>query len=357
VEGGAPPVLRVRSDLQQREVVGQVLAENGILLLTVNDRKVSPNQNGVFSVNLPIQPNGTLVDIIAVDPSGARAQKRFVMAPEPGTRLKEAETGSAVVARSADPEPLPAIEFGDYYALLIGNNEYQYLPKLLTPINDIEAAEEILHEKYAFKEVKTLKNATRYDIITALNELRKTLTEKDNLIIYYAGHGELDKINMTGQWLPVDAETNNTANWISNGAITELVNAIPAKHIMVVADSCYSGIMTRSALTQLDVGRSDDARVTWIEKMAKKRSRTVLTSGGVAPVLDEGGGNHSVFAKAFLRILENNRQILEGQTLFRQVSAAVALAADRYNVDQVPEYAPIKHAGHESGDFFLVPVL
>jgi hypothetical protein len=227
----------------------------------------------------------------------------------------------------------------------------------LTPINDIEAAEEILHEKYAFKEVKTLKNATRYDIITALNELRKTLTEKDNLIIYYAGHGELDKINMTGQWLPVDAETNNTANWISNGAITELVNAIPAKHIMVVADSCYSGIMTRSALTQLDVGRSDDARVTWIEKMAKKRSRTVLTSGGVAPVLDEGGGNHSVFAKAFLRILENNRQILEGQTLFRQVSAAVALAADRYNVDQVPEYAPIKHAGHESGDFFLVPVL
>jgi len=123
----------------------------------------------------------------------------------------------------------------------------------------------------------------------------------------------------------------------------------------VVADSCYSGIMTRSALTNLQSGQSDDVRFTWLKKMLEKRSRTVLTSGGVAPVLDEGGGDHSVFARAFLDVLHNNDEVLEGQRLFRQVSAAVAVAADRFKVDQVPEYAPIRHAGHESGEFFLVP--
>ena len=32
----------------------------------------------------------------------------------------------------------------------------------------------------------------RTDIIKALNELRKTLTERDQLLIYYAGHGFLE---------------------------------------------------------------------------------------------------------------------------------------------------------------------
>ena len=190
-----------------------------------------------------------------------------------------------------------------------------------------------------------------------MNQLRAKLTEDDNLVIYYAGHGELDKANMSGQWLPIDAEPDNTANWISNGALTELVNAISAKRVLVVADSCYSGIMTRSALAATDPGQSVSARATWLEKMLKKRSRTVLTSGGVAPVLDEGGGDHSVFARAFLQALTENDDVLEGQRLFRSVSATVASAADRYNIDQVPEYAPIRHAGHESGDFFLVPRL
>jgi hypothetical protein len=89
--------------------------------------------------------------------------------------------------------------------------------------------------------------------------------------------------------------------------------------------------------------------------MASKRSRTVLTSGGLAPVLDAGGGKHSVFAKALLDVLEANGEVLEAQRLYREVSARVALAAERFRFEQVPEYAPIQHAGHEAGDFFFVP--
>jgi hypothetical protein len=89
--------------------------------------------------------------------------------------------------------------------------------------------------------------------------------------------------------------------------------------------------------------------------MAKGRSRTALTSGGVAPVLDGGGGKHSVFARALLNVLAKNDDVLEGQRLFTELSALVTLAAEAQRFEQLPEYAPIKFAGHESGDFFFVP--
>ena len=44
-------------------------------------------------------------------------------------------------------------------------------------------------EKYGFQVTK-LTNATRRDITGAFNRLRQTLTEKDNLLVYYAGHPE-----------------------------------------------------------------------------------------------------------------------------------------------------------------------
>jgi len=181
------------------------------------------------------------------------------------------------------------------------------------------------------------------------------LTEDDNLLIYYAGHGELDKVNMRGHWLPIDADSDNTANWISTVAITDILNSMSAQHVMVVSDSCYSGAMTRSSLARLDAGMANKQRNDWLKAMLKARSRTVLTSGGLQPVMDGGGGQHSVFAKAFIKALNVNSQLLEGQTLYREVANnIVAIAAD-YGIEQVPEYAPIRHAGHEAGEFFFVP--
>ena len=355
VRTGTPPILKVRSDVQQRQIVGKVLSDQDLLLVSMNEKPIEIGPEGVFKSAINVPDAGTLVDIVALDIKGQRSQVKFVLSPEQDKFIPavKRETSPKDKAKAAYKD----IKFGDYYALLIGNNDYRHLPKLLTPIADIEATAKVLEEKYGFKETILLKDATRYDIITQLNQLRKKLTEKDNLVIYYAGHGEVDRANMSGQWLPVDAEPDNTANWISNSALTELVNAITAKHVLVVADSCYSGLLTRTALANIQGGRSLDARATWLKKIAAKRARLVLTSGGVAPVLDEGGGDHSVFAKAFIDTLSSNTDVIEGQKLFRQVSAMVAVAADRYKVDQVPEYAPIRHAGHESGDFILVPVL
>jgi uncharacterized caspase-like protein len=320
----------------------------------VNEREEDLDNKGLFRVKVPVMRGDTTVRVVAVDRQGKRASTEFVLIPEqPSTAVAGAE--ESPTPESSGPLLLPPQEFGPYYALVIGNNNYTRLPKLDMAVNDATAVADILNKRYGFKTTLLL-NANRYQILSALSTLREQLGEKDNLLIYYAGHGELDKVNQRGHWLPVDAEPNSPANWISNIEVTDTLNVMSAKHVLVIADSCYSGALTRSSVTRLEAGMSRGAKVNWFKTMTKKCSRMVLTSGGLEPVLDAGGGNHSVFAKAVLEVLKANSEILEGGRFHREVAARVAYAAGRLQVEQVPEYAPIKYAGHDFGDFFFVPV-
>ncbi len=92
------------------------------------------------------------------------------------------------------------------------------------------------------------------------------------------------------------------------------------------------------------------SRDEWLKRMQAKRSRTALTSGGEEPVADGGGSGHSVFAKALLEVLRENKEILDGDSLFDRIKRPVIL-----NAEQTPLYGDIKMTGHEMGDFLLVP--
>lgn len=340
-----------------RTLIGRVVAPSGLMALFVNDVEQKVDAEGLFRVSVPLPEGagagkgGDPIVIAAVDRQGRRAERRFRFEAS-----NVARTSAAQSLPAADAQTARRVDFGEYHALVIGIGAYRNLPRLDTAVADAEAVAEVLDRRYGFK-VTLLREATRYDILSALNTLRGKLTEQDNLLIYYAGHGELDKVNMRGQWLPVDAERTSTANWISNVAITDILNAMNTRHVMVVSDSCYSGSLTRSTMASLDAGLSDDKRAAWFEALASKRSRTALTSGGLAPVLDSGGGGHSVFARAFLDVLRQNASLLEGQRLYQELSARVTFAARNFQFEQMPQYAPIKFAGHEAGDFFFVPKL
>ncbi len=292
----------------------------------------------------------------------ARLQREAALR-QPDIDGTDRQAGAAPAQRSPAEAPpaelpvLPRASFGTYHALVIGSDTYRYLPRLDTAVSDAQAVAELLAKRYGF-ETTVLVNANRYQILSNLNSLRERLTDRDNLVIYYAGHGEIDEINHRGQWLPVDAELKSTANWISNAEVTDILNAMTAKHVLLIADSCYSGALTRaSAGRRIAGGLSDRQRHTWIRIMTDRRSRIALTSGGVEPVVDAGDGRHSVFAKALLEALGSNARILDGQSLFAEISAQVTYAASHYEITQVPEYAPIKYAGHDGGEFFFVPTV
>ena len=272
-------------------------------------------------------------------------------------QVAQLDTTRSIDGKSApaamQPLPLSIEEFGHYHALVIGIDHYQRLRELKTPISDAKALAGVLKKDYGY-DVTELYDANRFQILETLNRLRQTLTDKDNLLIYYAGHGELDQVNQRGNWLPVDAEPDSSANWISNIQITDILNAMAARQILVVADSCYSGTLTRGVAAELNSAQSDTERIKWYKIMISKPSRVALTSGGLEPVADNSGGNHSLFAALLIKVLESNASVLSAREVYSQLEPAVATRMDNYKVHQVPEYAPIKMAGHEAGDFLFV---
>ena len=356
-----PPVVLVRSQAEvnlrtfagERQVVGKVYAPDGLLSLSVNGAVPQLTENNLFRASVPLTKDPTPVEVVLVDNKGRRAALSFSFVHNERDKAKDATRLPSVEARSGHIGKL-SVPMGDYYALVIGNNEYRNFSTLETAVNDARETEQLLREKYGFK-TKLLLNADRYAILSALNELRETLQENDNLLIYYAGHGKLDESQELGYWLPVDAEQDNNINWISNKAITDILNVIKAKHILVVADSCYAGTLTQTPIARVQADVPDDIRAEWIKVMTETRARITLTSGGVGPVLDGGGGRHSVFSKAFLQALRSNDEVLEGYTLYTRVLEAMSSQSSPLAQPQVPQYAPIHLAGHESGEFFFNP--
>ncbi len=334
-------------------VVGRVTAAGGLHSLTINGREEKLDADSLFKSQVALTRSiDERVRIVAVDRRGRKATIEFVILSPAEAQM--AAAGAPAAERIGTPLARKDASFGAYHALVIGNNDYRMLKRLRTAVNDAREVARILEGEYGFK-VTLLLNATRYDLLSALNALRERLSDKDNLLIYYAGHGELDQVNQRGHWLPVDAEPNSSANWISNISITDVLNAMTVRQLLVVADSCYSGTLTRSSLGQLEGGISETERAKLMTLLAQKRSRMVMTSGGVEPVLDSVGGPHSVFAQTFIQLLRGNSGVLLGQELFRHLQLRVTAGAQqRVDAPQVPEYAPIKFAGHEAGDFIFV---
>lgn len=344
------PTIPVKSSLKEKEIVGKIKAPQGLKSFKVNGREQTVDEYNLFWVNVPVDGSRKTVKMEAIDADGNRVAFNFSVVPD--------QTSAAVASTGAAPKKGLAVKsginLGSYHALVIGNNEYRNYPTLKTAVNDASETAEVLKSKFGFK-TTLLKNATRYEILAALNELRETLTDQDNLLIYYAGHGELDDKTEKGFWLPVDAEQSNPRNWISNSAISDILNTLKAKQVMVVADSCYAGTLSVAAMPRVDESMPEDLQKEWIMAMSQARARTVLTSGGIAPVLDGGGDGHSVFSRAFLETLRNSNGIIEGHSIYREVLSKVQQKASSLNVRQVPEYAPARYAGHEAGEFFFNP--
>jgi hypothetical protein len=238
---------------------------------------------------------------------------------------------------------------GDYHALVIGNNAYTSLPRLKTAETDAREVAALLKDSYGFNTV-LLTNATRSQIVAALSAYRSKLGPESNLLIYYAGHGYNEKEADKAYWLPVDAKLDDMSNWIIADEITTALRVIPARHVIIVADSCYSGTLSRGVGDALP--RSGE-RDQYVQRMLSGHSRTLMASGGDEPVADGGGGNHSVFAAAFLRGLRDmDKGSFTASELFRgHVEERVVGGAE-----QTPEYSPLRNSGHQNGDFVFVRV-
>ena len=227
--------------------------------------------------------------------------------------------------------------YGKFYAVVVGESQYKMKESLPTAVNDARAVAQILQRDYGY-EVTKLENADATAILGAIRNTASKMTPQDNLLVYYAGHGELR--NERGYWLPVDADFEMT-NWISPGLIKDTLLDHPARRTLIIADSCYSGAIARGVAPESGAAK-------------EKRARLVLSSGGTAPVIDSADGQHSLFTRALLDVLNETDGVEDVQSLFANIRTRVNDAARRAGREQNPELAVLAEVGDEGGTYYFV---
>jgi hypothetical protein len=199
--------------------------------------------------------------------------------------------------------------FGVYHAVVIGIDGYTSWPPLRFAERDAIDIGSLLTAQYGFAPERITRlsgaGATRSQIMRALRDKLETLTETDNLLVFYAGHGQLDPLTESGYWIPVEGDLFDESTWIPFTTITSLLSAsnVRAKNILVITDSCYGGALARSGPTP-GIPRPDADATRYLAKLAPlaaKRSRQVIASGGYEQVPDE-----SLFSGLLKQALTDN---------------------------------------------------
>jgi hypothetical protein len=335
----APDTTRAVSVVAKRmniTVTGIAESKAGIMDVSVNGQDAELDEQGRFSTVIPLKVGQNTVTVMAIDVLENKSTKQFAVNREAGH----------IAATRAEEGPVHAeLASAKYFALLIAVQDYDSgeIGKLDFAISDAQGLGDILVSRYTFdrENVITLVDPDRRTIYKTLQSLRSKLTERDNLLIFYAGHGYwLDDMKQ-GFWLPRDASgINDPADWIPNSTVRDYIKAIKAKHVLLVADSCFSGgiFKTREAFYKQKVS---------MEKIYELPSRKAITSGAMKTVPDR-----SVFLEYLIKRLKDNKEpYMDTQKLFASLREAVINNSPSH---QTPLYGAISEAGDEGGDFIFV---
>lgn len=161
----------------------------------------------------------------------------------------------------ADVTELEAVQQGRSLVTVIGINEYIHWQKLKNAVQDAIGLQQTLVDKLGFLTPLSplINEAATKAAITSLieDQLREELQEDDNLVLFFAGHGHtrVDKvggkvIGETGFIVPVEARGPKEVwgDYIQIDPLLQSISRLPARHILVILDSCHSGFALGEAM-------------------------------------------------------------------------------------------------------------
>lgn len=340
------------------KVSGYVNSQTEIKNIKINNEIVSNNDPN-FSKIIDLKEGLNKISIIAEDAAGKLIKFQFNAIREVAEIAQETPKTSEeqpTYRGSGDPfkgtniaNASKEIKVGKYYALIIAVDAYSGVwTPLKNAVNDGKAIEALLKAKYKVDVFKTLYNveASRTNIIEQFEWLVENVKENDNVMIFYSGHGELKKDLNKGYWVPSDAKTKSTAQYISNSEIQTYLTGIKSKHTLLVSDACFSGDIFRGTTTSIPYENSEK----YYFNVYNAKSRQAISSGGIEPVMDGGQNGHSVFAYYLLQALQNNEnKYYDAAQLFNKIKIPVV-----NNSEQSPGFNPIKNSGDEGGQFLFI---
>jgi len=328
-----PTVSRGIKIVRKTDVVvvrGLATDESGVKEVFVNNRLVNLKPDNEFRTSLFLGVGNNEIIVKAID------------------NLLNSSIDTFFVERKIDE----AVARGRYVALCIGINSYDgYWNPLKNAVNDAKGVSDVLKKDYLFDDVYTLldKDATRTKIIQKLEELSTSINKDDNLLIFYAGHGQYNKRLNKGYWVPVDSRSNSVAGYISNNDIKTFLGGIPSKHTFLITDACFAGDIFRGPKTE-SIPFDPNDMSKYYKEVHRKPSRLALTSGSLEEVSDAGKDDHSVFTYYLIKALrENSGKYMDASQLFDEFKMAVV-----NNSEQTPQLNVVRDTDDEGGQFVFI---
>lgn len=309
-------------------LIGRLTDESDIQSFFINDHAIPTDENGFFQQSYNLEDGLNAFKIDASDVLSNSFTKFLYL-------INDVTDNTSITVNELD-------DIGKYFGLIIGINNYTdpTMNNLEHPITDATLLYSTLIGNYMFEpeNLTLLKDPTRAEIIQNLDKLSYQLSQNDNLLIFYAGHGYWDKEKETGYWLPADAEQFSSVNWIRNSTIQDFVDDINTRHTLLITDACFAGSIFKTR------GSFQNASIA-INKLYSMTSRKAMTSGTLEEVPDR-----SVFIEYLMkRLFENNKKYISAEELFSSFREAVI-----NNSPNVPQYGVIQNTGDEGGEFIFI---
>ena len=256
-------------------------------------------------------------------------------------------TGAQTPATSPAPQPGGEFVRGDYWALVIGINQYASLPPAKHLAAARPGAESVarLLRQYGVERDRLTQlyddNATKDGILGhLLGSFRRDVREDDSVLIYFSGRCHADPQTKEVGWLPTNAVEDVSATFISMKDIQDALKVVPARHIFLVVDSCVGDPL---------IGSSKISGDPPVQEVYQKKSRWLLAAGVNPPGAGGGEGQPglSLFTQNFIDSLrENQLAYLTPLHVGQEMAKRLPPAANR-----TLRSGPVTGVGDDDGQF------
>ena len=136
--------------------------------------------------------------------------------------------------------------FNRSYALLIGIEKYDHLPRLSSPAQDVERMAVYLKQQ-GFDEIVTIKDesVTQDTLRQPEKYLKIKLGLDDRFLFYYSGHGmSVPEGGRPRGYIPLANELadGSHSRLIAMDELVQWMKGLSSQHLLVILDSCFSGL-------------------------------------------------------------------------------------------------------------------
>jgi hypothetical protein len=210
--------------------------------------------------------------------------------------------------------PSATVDAGDsdtgmpnFYAVMFASDNYDAKdwPHLNNPVDDAKSIAQELHTFYGFH-AEVYENQTYSAIkhILVDDYQKRNFKPNDELLIFFAGHGDFDPDDNRGYVITKDSSPpgSDRDREIDFPKLITWMDKINVGHILLVLDICQGGTIFEQERGNVPAPAIRETSAA-LQRLRGVKTRKCMTSGGKGAVKDGHAGQGSPFATTFIEVL------------------------------------------------------